>query len=284
VEKKVLDTSFYAVIDSAIAESGNMNKNVDFKKTDENMSPKKTSRLAIYSLICAVVSTMLILLSGILTFIGPLRRIEGIPGFAAFVFSHLAFLLGIAALIAIAFNRKKLRGTRYALYAILLSIPFLLITAGGICVARGRVEQAKIGYGRQISETLIRYAKDHNDYLPDANQWCDLLIEYHRQLPKDRFKYDPEKYRFKYDSSKEGVCNYAFNRSLSGLRLDNIPYKTVLVFESKGKWNLSGTEELFRKTPKKRQYVYIYTKDAEIGHDFPRAIHIKDADYERVLW
>jgi hypothetical protein len=61
-------------------------------------------------------------------------------------------------------------------------------------------------------------------------------------------------------------------------------YNTVLVFESEGKWNLSGTEELLKKTPNKRQYVYVYTKDAETGHDFPRAISIKDTDYERIKW
>jgi hypothetical protein len=94
------------------------------------------------------------------------------------------------------------------------------------------------------------------------------------------------KYRFKYDSSKEGICNYAFNRNLSGLRLDNIPYNTVLIFESEGNWNLSGTEELFRKTPKKRQYVYIYdfVFDKKERIPFVTIINIKDDNYERVKW
>jgi hypothetical protein len=131
---------------------------------------------------------------------------------------------------------------------------------------------------------IVEYAKNHDGYLPDANQWCDLLIEYHKKLPKERFKYDPVKYRFKYDSSKVGICNYAFNRNLIGVRIDNMSYNTVLVFESEGKWNLSGTEELFAKTPKKRQYVYVYTKDVEMGHDLPQAIHIKYSAYERILW
>lgn len=257
----------------------------------DNVSFKKTSRLAIYSLISAVIAIILVLLGflfdGILTFIIPYqyhRLIEGIPFFAAVLFSHLAFLLGIVAIAVIAFNRRRLKGNWYALLAILLSIPFLLLTASGIYVNRGRAERIKITNVQQIGISLIRYAKDHNDYLPDANQWCDLLIEYYKELPEDIFKYDPVKYRFKYDPSKEGICNYAFNRNLSGAQIDNMSYNTVLVFESEGKWNLSGTEELFKKTPRKRQYVYVYTKDAEAEHDFPRAINIKDADYERVLW
>jgi hypothetical protein len=203
---------------------------------------------------------------------------------AAMLFSYLAFLLGIVSIIVIAFNRNKLKGVREASLAIVLSIPFLLVTASAIYVNRGRAEQRKILDGQQIGKFLIQYAKDHSDELPDANHWCDFLIEYHKRFPKDRFRYDPTKYRFKYDSSKEGVCNYAFNKNLSDVRLNDILYNAVLVFESKGEWNLSGTEELFRKTAPKRQYVYVYTKDAETGQDFPRAIHITDANYERVIW
>jgi hypothetical protein len=53
-------------------------------------------------------------------------------------------------------------------------------------------------------------------------------------------EYDPNlsKERFRYDSSKEGICNYAFNRNISGAKLDDVPYNTVFVFESVGKWNV----------------------------------------------
>ena len=249
------------------------------------MASKKTSRLAVYSLISAVAA----IISFVLTF--PATSIytqhqstEGYFVLTSLLLSHLAFLLGIIAIVVIAFNRSKSKGYWYAFLAIVLSIPFVLAMASGIFVGRARAEQEKISEGSGIAMAIVEYAKDHNDYLPDANQWCDLLIEYHQKLPKDDFKYNPEKYKFKYDSSKEGICNYAFNKNLSGLRLDDIPYNTVLIFESKGNWNLSGTEELFKKTPRKRQYVYIYTKYAETGHDFPRAVNIKDAEYQSVVW
>ena len=252
------------------------------------MVSKKTSRLAVCSLISAVIALIPVLL----TFILPYRwwlwwtsqPIERFSIFVIVLFFPLAFLLGIVAIAVIAFNRSKLKGNWYALLAILLCVPFFLVTATVICTNRDRAEREKTSKGRGIALAIVEYAKNHNGYLPDANQWCDLLIEYHKKLPKDDFKYNPEKYKFKYDSSKEGVCNYAFNRNVSDLRLSDVPYNTVLVFESKGNWNLSGTEELFKKTPGKRQYVYIYTKDAETGYNLPGAVNIKDAEYEHVIW
>jgi hypothetical protein len=258
------------------------------EKSDNKITPKKTSRLAVCSLISAVIA----IISVLLWFNIPDqwdRPIEGfsvrvVPLLTAVLFFHLAFLLGIVAIAVIAFNRSKLKGNWYALLAILLCVPFFLVTAEVSYINRGRAERGKTSRGRRIASTIVEYAKNHNGYLPDANQWCDLLIEYLQKLPKDHLEYDPVRYKFKYDSSKEGVCNYAFNRNVSGSQLGDVPYNTVLVFESKGNWNLSGTEELFKKTTRKRQYVYIYTKDAETEHDYPRAVNIKDAEYKNVVW
>ena len=242
---------------------------------------RRRSRLAVSSLISAVAALISVVFYRPTSLI--LIQYWGVFVLAALIFSLLAFVLGLAAIVDITFNRGKLKGYWCVLLAIFLT-PLTLLMTSGVFVNAGRAEQEKIGDGKSIALLIVEYAKDHNDYLPDANQWCDLLIEYHKKLPEDRFQYDPEKQKFKYDFSKEGVCNYAFNRNLSGLRLDNVPYNTVLIFESKGNWNLSGTEELFKKTPRKRQYVYIYTKDAETGRDFPDAVNIKDAEYERVIW
>jgi hypothetical protein len=96
----------------------------------------------------------------------------------------LIFLLGIVSLLVIKFTRNKLKCVRYAFWVVFLSIPFLLVTVQGIHVNRGRAEQKKTGDGRSITFAIVEYAKDHNDYLPDANQWCDLLIEHHKNFQK----------------------------------------------------------------------------------------------------
>lgn len=250
-----------------------MKQNSDFQNTSINMPTRKNSRLAIVALICAITAVMLTLLDA---FVCTSFRCEGrLFAVSVFLLGPLAFILGIAAVAVIAFNRKRFKGNWYAALAIFISLPFILAMASAIIVNRTRVEGNKTSNGRFISMAIIKYAQDHNGYLPDANQWCDLLIEHDKKLSKDDFKYE---------SSEYDICNYAFNGNLSGARLDNMSYNTVLIFESEGKWNLSGTEELFRKTPKKRRYVYVYTKDAETGYNLPCAVNAKDIDYEVVLW
>jgi hypothetical protein len=217
------------------------------KKSDDRTAHKKTSRLAVCSLISAVAALTSVV------FFRPTSLIHvqcwGVFTLAAVIFSLLSFVLGLAALVDITFNRDKLKGYWYVFLAIFL-MPLILLMTSGVYVNKNRVEQKIVRDGKSIAFAIVEYAKNNNDCLPDANQWCDLLIEYHKKLPEDRFKYNPAKDRFKYVSSKEGVCNYAFNRNISGLRVGNIPYNTVLLFESKGSWNLS----------------------------------VKDAEYERVIW
>ncbi|MFA6186551.1 MAG: hypothetical protein WC770_04980 [Phycisphaerae bacterium] len=253
----------------------NFNENTNIEKNSTILLHKKNCRLAIYSLLSVIAAIVFMALSSPVMLFAHNRILEGVLTLAALLFSHIAFLLGIIAIVVIAISHGKLKGDWYALLAIFLSLPFVFLMASGIYVNKIRVERKKTTNGQIISMAIVEYAKDHDGYLPDANQWCDLLIEYAPNLSKENFKYD---------SSKDGVCNYAFNSVLSNAKLANISYNTVLVFESVGKWNLDGTEELFRNTPRKRQYVYIYTKDVETGYAFPREVNIKETDYEKALW
>jgi len=108
-----------------------------------------------------------------------------------------------------------------------------------------------------LGRAIIRYAKEHNGCLPVAEQWCNLLLEYDKTLSKESFKYPSAEY---------GICNYAFNKNLSGLRLDDISHNVVLIFEfeSGGDWNLTGTEELLEKTNKNRQHIYVFFANGTI--------------------
>jgi hypothetical protein len=260
----------------------NLNNSDIEKSTD--LFPKKTYGLAVYSLISAVGSISFTIICYLMMFYVNIRILEGFFILAVAAFSVLAFVLGLVAIVIIHINRKILKGDWYALSAIFLSLPFIFIIASGLFVNANRAKQKKFLDGQLIGNAIIKYATDHNGYLPDANQWCDLLIEYEKKLPEDRFRYNSNESRFKYQSSKNCICNYAFNKNLSGAKLSEIHYNTVIVFESKGKWNLNGTEELFEKTQKKRQYVYVFIKGAEIGHDFPAGIHKEDSVYENVIW
>lgn len=207
----------------------------------------KTSRLAIASIICAIAAIISVVLFCLSTF-AHVRVLEGFFVAVAVLFSHIAFLLGVIAIGIIVFCHRELKGFWYAILAIFLAAPFIFAMVSGIYVDRVRAEGVKTAKGKRLSWAVVEYAKNHDGYLPAADKWCDLLIEYDKRLSKNSFKYS---------SSKDEVYNYAFNRNLNGLRIDDIPSDTVLLFESEGGWNLTGTEELLKKAHEDRQYVYV---------------------------
>jgi hypothetical protein len=90
---------------------------------------------------------------------------------------------------------------------------------------------------RLLGEKMEAYCKEHDGYLPDADRWCDLLIEHDPNLSKSNFKHPRIEY---------GACNFAFNKNLSGRRLGKIPGNVVLLFEADGAWNLEGAAELLK--------------------------------------
>lgn len=223
---------------------------------------KTRSRLAIASLICVLAAITIVGVD--LTF----------SILASGVFSATAFVLGIIALFVIAYRKKELKGYTYAITAIILSAASFLL----FLLMSPVLRTTKVRAERFVSSThlyplgraIIRYSKDHDGYLPVADQWCDLLIEYDKTLSKDTFKYPPEEY---------GICNYAFNKNLDGLRLYDIPDDVVLLFESEGDWNLTGTEELLKKTHKNRQHIYVFFTNGTI-----RAYDARNTINEPLRW
>jgi len=228
----------------------------------------RTSRLAIVSIFCAVTAILLIFLDllimtpdvgrSYLTFIGVFL-------------GGLSFVLGFVSRTIIAINKGKVKGLAYLIIAIVLGTPFILFIASGVYVNWNRARSEKPGKARILGFAILEYAKEESGgYLPDAETWCDTVLKYNKTVYESAFSYR---------SSEPGVYNYAFNRNLSGLKLDMIPKNTVLIFESEGGWNLSGTEELLFKAPKKRQYVHTYCGSADI-----RPIHVQDEAYKSVHW
>ncbi len=84
---------------------------------------------------------------------------------------------------------------------------------------------------RQIGLALIMYAQAHDDHLPDAARWVDVLLADYAAFDKNF----PAERLFRDRSAPEGEqWNYAFNRALSGVKMADItnPAATVMVFES----------------------------------------------------
>ena len=84
---------------------------------------------------------------------------------------------------------------------------------------------------KQIRITFQMYASDNSNAYPIPENWCDLIKPYLGTNPE---------YILRCPAAKEGECNYALNPNCD----PNSPPKTVLLFETKGGWNLSGGQEL----------------------------------------
>lgn len=63
--------------------------------------------------------------------------------------------------------------------------------------------------------------------------------------------YNPDE-AFKCPEVKEGRCNFAFNKNIAGMKLDDIPGDVVLLFESEPGWNQVGGPELLASEAHKR--------------------------------
>ena len=92
-----------------------------------------------------------------------------------------------------------------------------------------------------IKVALTVYTNDY-ETLPPLDKWCDKLIE----------EADCSPWMFVgWVDREEGKCGYAINENLKGLKFSELDDKVVLAFEAKGKWNLSGGQELAKKSKQK---------------------------------
>lgn len=143
----------------------------------------------------------------------------------------------------------------------------------------GRIHSSKASHGLWISRVMREYAENHDGYLPETTNWCDVLLDYKESFERRAFTL--------YSSRVE--CNFALNKNVAGKKLEDLPDNTVLVFGSKGDWNLSGTEELFNKRKSKHRFVFVYSRMDEINEttnevDNIVVIDFTDKKYESVIW
>jgi prepilin-type processing-associated H-X9-DG protein len=107
------------------------------------------------------------------------------------------------------------------------------LAAPEMMLARDKAQQAvSLSNLKQIALCIILYAKDHNEVLPDADQWIDQIRPYVKTESVFR---DP--------AAPDQKWSYAFNSNLSGVTISEIenPATTVLLFESDAdKKNASG--------------------------------------------
>jgi hypothetical protein len=187
------------------------------------------------------------------------RMIAHCAGFGMLLFSATTFLAAIFAIISISVS-KKLTYYTPAVVAIVISLltPFYIVLVPPSKTVKEREEAAMNDTAeiqlRKVGNSVIQYAKDHNNLLPDADNWRDLLLKSDHKLAKEDFLY-PGVY---YD------CKITFNDNLDGLCLDDIHNNTILLIQANADWNLTDGKELLNRKLGKDEYIYMILLDGRI--------------------
>jgi prepilin-type processing-associated H-X9-DG protein len=187
----------------------------------------RTSRLAIASLVLGILGL-----------------------FTCGVTALVGLILGIVSMVKINKSNGALGGRGLALAGTIVSAVFLLLIPVQAALLLPALARAKskaqtvqcMNNMKQLALGLRMYADDNNDQLPQGANWCDAIQPYlGGGQPFKCFDGDPSQ-----------RAHYAFNANLAGMKLSKIqsPAQTVLVFEIKGGWNVSGGSELLPQKPR----------------------------------
>lgn len=260
-------------MDNKLLENIENNKNEDYRKI---------RKFCLVSIISAIIGFFLLISIFILPPI--IVVILGITGFrlnieqnsSLFIFLWIIILLsfvtsftvGVISFVIIRKKKIKIKENNYLIISILVSLFSLLSFFAGKYVfsimdiineENSKAELAKESM-QKIKKAITVYADKNQGRLPDANRWCDSLMEYDKDLTKETFKII---------ASDQFECGIAFNKNLSGLKLLDIPGNVVLLFEAKGRWNLTGSNDLLSMTNKDRRWIIsILFADGSLGKYF----------------
>lgn len=247
---------------------------------------KRTSLLAKLSVVCLGIS--------ILSFFLFALTVAGVFVLFQTIFFPLAFVLAVLSLMVITIRRKVLKGYTISILVIILSLPANYVIYRLELFARSRIEKEKNNKGtynlRILGKELRKYVKNNNGHLPEADKWCDKLIEHNEGLTDDNFRhpwnpiYGPQPKplihpdfvkvvqrvnpSFKLPPERklnlEGEINFAFNKNVSGLYLEDIAPDTVLLFEANGDWNLNGGAELLETRHHKHNVIGVVLANGDM--------------------
>jgi hypothetical protein len=146
-------------------------------------------------------------------------------------------MLGAIGLVRGVCSSKKCRWFVCSAGAVLIALPPLYLQTAFVVGARSRAafEQTQTSRHnmRLLREAILSYVHTHDGHLPEAESWCDSLLTKENSLSKNDFVHPV----------LAGIM-IAYNEQLSGLKLSDVAEDTVLFFEARGGWNLTGDQDL----------------------------------------
>lgn len=182
--------------------------------------------------------------------------VETILGICMGVSIVISPIIAIIAKIQIALSDGQLGGGRPANFVIIGSC-IILIIAAGPAVSMPQLEISRRMMCRSNMNELVKamrdYAQKNDGRLPEADQWCDVLIT----------RGDADIYTFRCMASDAvyGESSYAMNINASGKKLSELPETMVLIFETNaGRTDIERTGSLkerlfFEELSKKQSYI-----------------------------
>jgi len=194
----------------------------------------KTSKLAIASLVFSLTAILVLLFLPKYLSVDTCVLYRLTNRYAVLCASISSVVFAFAAVVGIKRSNSCLRGKGLVIVAIVLSF-----WAAHRAIILPRVR--RISYIvhcaknlKNLGEAIRIYATYNDGRFPSAPQWCDLLLE-HTDVSEEQFICG---------DSFWPVFSYGFNKNLDGLRIDDVPPDTVMLFEIKGGRNVSGGPEL----------------------------------------
>jgi hypothetical protein len=103
---------------------------------------------------------------------------------------------------------------------------------------------------KQLGLAFQMYAQDNSNTYPTPDKWCDLIKPYLHRGADEKI--------FRCPAAERARCHYAMNPYCE----PNSPPGTVLLFETKGGWNLFGGPELLTTENHSNNKTHIYFKDS----------------------
>ena len=96
-----------------------------------------------------------------------------------------------------------------------------------------------------LSNAIKEYCEQNDGTLPNADIWCDQLMDLKengvKDLSVDAFQSGSH---IEYESGISIKEGYAFNKNLDGFKLSEIDRPTVLLFETDFCWDQNGTSDM----------------------------------------
>lgn len=157
-----------------------------------------------------------------------------------------AIICGIIALVLIANNKGRLKGSGLAITGIVIPVVMSVlipVVSMLLAIMMPALSQVKEVAQKVVCETnfkalgnaMIVYMNDYEGRFPTPDRWCDLMME----------TVDVSEVSLKCPSDMEGNFSYAVNEKIGGIDLREAPADLVVLFESDlGRNGVGGREDV----------------------------------------